>query len=121
MSAPDFRLEANWCLDTDGDRRHYLLEARTDGVRIGLAHGWFAPGDRLILEKIEVDRRLRSKGCGTALIECLRAKARDEACDRLVIRGVRAANHRAIRLYESLGARRQQGSGDLQDYVLAPP
>ena len=121
LSIPAFRIDPNWCFYIEGERRHYLVEARVDGATIARAHGWFAPGDRLILEKIEVDARMRSKGCGTALIECLRAKARDEHCGELVIRGVRAANHGAIRLYESLGARCLPRDGDLQDYLLAPP
>ena len=121
LTRPDFQIDANWRFDTEGARRHYLIEGRVDGSTIARAHGWFVPGDRLILEKIEVDPRMRSKGCGTALIDCLRTKAREEGCETLVIRGVRAANHRAIRLYESMGAKPAPAGSDLQDFLLSPP
>ena len=71
--------------------------------------------------KIELDRAHRSQGYGTALIDLLRVKAREKQCRELVFQGVRAANKRAIKLYESLGAVAARTSDDLYQFVIAPP
>lgn len=114
-------LKANWQYEQSGARQHYLIEAWLDGQRAGRAYGWFEPGGRFVLEKIELDRAHRSKGYGTAVIELLRAKARERGCTEFVIQGVRVANRRAIRLYESLGAVPQPTSSQLVSFVIAPP
>lgn len=120
MNTP-LQLKANWRFEESGARQHYVIEAWLDGRCAGRAHGWFERGGRFVLEKIEMDRAQRSKGYGTAVIEQLRAKARDKECREFVIKGVRLANHRAIRLYESLGAVRMPASDTLCDFVIAPP
>ena len=116
-----FHVNADWHYEADGLRQHYLLEACVGGRVRGRAHGWFAPGQQLVLEKIEIDGTHRSQGYGSALIETLRAKARDVACSELVIRNVRASNTGAIRLYEALGAVASAGADDMVSFVLSPP
>jgi ribosomal protein S18 acetylase RimI-like enzyme len=74
-----------------------------------------------VVVKIELDKAHRSRGYGSAVIRQLRAKAREKGCRELVFQGVRAANRRAIKLYESLGAVAVRTSGLLCDYVVAPP
>lgn len=55
------------------------------------------------------------------MIEQLRAKAREKQCEAFIIQGVRAANLRAIRLYESLGAKPVQSDSGVYAYVISPP
>lgn len=114
-------LRADWQYEDAGDRQHYLVEAWVDGARAGRAHGWYEPGGRFVLEKIELERAQRSRGYGSAVIEQLRRKARAEGCVELVFQGVRNANRGAIRLYESLGAVATPPSDGLRDYILSPP
>lgn len=121
MTPAPLHLKANWRLEQHGPRLHYLVEAMLDGRRAGLAHGWFEPGGPFVLEKIEIDPAQRSKGHGSAVIARLRDKAREQACTEFVIKGVRAANDGAIRLYESLGARALPMSDDLRTFVISPP
>ena len=102
-------------------RQHYTIQAWLGRELVGRAHGWFEPGARFMLEKVELAPRHRSKGHGTALIEVLRAKARESGCTEFVFHGVRAANHGAIRLYESMGARGVPKSDELLDFVITPP
>lgn len=118
---PQLHLEADWRFEESGQRRHYVIEAMLDGVLAGRAYGWFEPGGQFVLEKIEVERAQRSKGYGTRVIEQLRAKAREKDCREFVIKGVRASNVRAIRLYESLGAKGVPTSAHLLSFVIAPP
>lgn len=118
---PPLRLKADWSYEIHGPRRHYTIQARLGKALVGRAHGWFEDGGRFLLEKVEMDARHRSKGYGTALIEALRAKARESGCTEFVFGGVRNANTRAIRLYESMGARRVHKADDLLDFVIAPP
>ncbi|WP_133499061.1 GNAT family N-acetyltransferase [Cognatilysobacter terrigena] len=115
------QLAADWRFEESGPRRHYVIEALVDGKLAGRAYGWFEPGERFVLEKIEMDKGQRSKGYGTRVIEQLRAKAREKECREFVIQGVRANNTRAIRLYESLGARALPSSTQLVTFVIAPP
>lgn len=119
-TAGAFRLVAQWHYEIHGRRRHYLVEAYLDDACVGRAYGWFELGRQLVLQKIEVDDAVRSRGCGTSIIAKLRTKARRAGCPDLVIAGVRASNRGAIRLYESLGARRVDAPGPLQTYVLTP-
>lgn len=121
LNDPALRLEADWHLDADGPRCHYVVEAWLGRARIGRAYGWFEPGAEFVLEKIEVNAARRSKGYGTSIIECLRAKARECGCQRLVIGGVRADNRGAIRLYEALGAVPLARASTLRTYVISPP
>lgn len=121
MKHAELHLDANWLYEESGQRKHYVIEARLGGRRTGRAHGWFEEGGAFVLEKIEVDRSQRSKGYGSAVIEQLRAKAREKRCNEFVIQGVRAANRRAIRLYESLGAKPVQTRAGVFSYVISPP
>jgi len=121
LKASVLQLKADWHFDESGPRRHYVIEAWLDGRRAGRAYGWFEPGADFVLEKIEVDRVHRSRGYGSAVIGQLRAKAREMACREFVIKGVRAANTRAIRLYESMGARPVRTSDTLLSFVISPP
>ena len=115
------RLKSNWHYEVTANRQHYVVEAWVGNERGGRAHGWFEPGARFVLEKIEMTRPHRSKGYGTFLIEELRAKARENGCTELVIQGVVATNRRAIRLYESLGATGTPASEELRAFVFSPP
>jgi ribosomal protein S18 acetylase RimI-like enzyme len=114
-------LRADWHYEQDGPQQHYVVEAWVDDELAGRAHGWLEAGGRFVIVKIELDRAHRSQGYGSALIELLRAKAREKNCRELVFQGVRAANRRAIKLYESLGAVAQRTSDDLYAFVIAPP
>lgn len=114
-------LKSDWHYEESGQRQHYLIEARVDGRVRGRAHGWFEPGGKFVLEKIEMDPAQRSRGHGSALIARLREKAREKHCTELVFKGVRASNGGAIRLYESMGAVPVRTSEALVDYVIAPP
>lgn len=121
MTHSELHLSANWRYEESGERQHYVIEAWLGGQRRGRAHGWFENGRRFVLEKIEMDRSQRSKGYGTAVIEQLRAKAREKGCQEFVIQGVRSANRRAIKLYESLGAKPLQTDAGVYTYVISPP
>lgn len=118
--AGPFEFEADWEYEVHGRRRHYVVEARLDGAFAGRAYGWFEPGRQLVLQKIEVEEAVRSRGCGSAIIALLRGRARRARCTELVIAGVRPSNRGAIRLYESLGARCIQDGGALRSFVLTP-
>ena len=115
------QLKANWHYERSEERRHYVIEAWVENELGGRAHGWFEPGARFVLEKIEMTRPHRSKGYGTFLIEQLRTKAREHGCAELVIQGVLATNRRAIKLYTSLGANCVPTSEELRECVIAPP
>ena len=121
MNDPGLQLRANWQFEESGPRQHYVVEAWLAGKRAGRAYGWFESGGPFVLEKIEVDRMHRSRGYGSAVIEQLRAKAREQECREFIIKGVRAENLRAIRLYESMGAVAVQTSEHLRSFVIAPP
>ena len=121
MTSSALQLKANWQFEESEQRQHYVIEAWLDGRRAGRAYGWFERGGQFVLEKIEVDRSQRSRGYGTAVIEQLRAKAREKECREFVIKGVRDANRRAIKLYESLGAVPVQTSEHLYSFVISPP
>ncbi|GGZ52823.1 hypothetical protein GCM10008101_02420 [Lysobacter xinjiangensis] len=121
LKANVLQLKADWQYEESEHRQHYVIEAWLDGELAGRAYGWFQPGAEFVLEKIEVDRAQRSRGYGTAVIEQLRAKAREKGCREFVIKGVRAANTRAIRLYESMGAQPVRTSDTLISFVIAPP
>lgn len=119
---PDaLELKANWRYEEDGARWHYLVEARVARRRCGRAYGWYEPGGRFVLEKIELDPAQRSRGYGSSLIETLRAKARELGCSELVFQGVMASNAGAIRLYESLGATAVPTAEGMFAFVLSPP
>lgn len=111
----------DWHYERAGSRQHYVAEAWLGGRFVGRAYGWYEDGSRLVLEKIEVEEAFRSQGHGAAMIEVLRQKARDAGCVDFLIKGVRADNARAIRLYESLGARASGTPGALIDFVVSPP
>ena len=121
LKTKQLHLEADWRFEESGQRRHYVIEALVDGKFAGRAYGWFEPGERFVLEKIEVDRPHRSKGYGTQVIEQLRTKAREKGCREFVIQNVRASNSGAIRLYESMGAQAVPSSAHLLSFVIAPP
>ena len=121
LNASVLQLKADWHYEASGQRQHYVIEAWLDGRLAGRAYGWFEPGADFVLEKIEIDSAQRSRGHGTAVIERLRAKARETGCRDFVIKGVRAANIRAIRLYESMGARPVRTSDTLISFVISPP
>jgi GNAT superfamily N-acetyltransferase len=121
LKTGSFRLKADWHYEKSGERQHYVIEAWIENELGGRAHGWFQPGSRFVLEKIEMTRPHRSKGYGTFLIQELRAKARENGCVELVIQGVRATNRRAIKLYTSLGASSVVTSDDLREFVISPP
>lgn len=121
LNTQTLHTRADWRYELSGSRQHYLIEGWIDGVCIGRAHGWFEPGARFVIEKIEMDRAHRSKGYGSALIEQLREKAREAGCSEIAFLNVRAANRGAIRLYTSLGAVAVERPGQLYDYVIAPP
>jgi ribosomal protein S18 acetylase RimI-like enzyme len=119
---PDpLHLTADWQYGQDGPRQHYTIQAWLGRQLAGRAHGWFEPGGRFVLEKVEMDPRHRSKGYGSALIAALRAKARESGCTEFVFGGVREANAGAIGLYESMGAHGIPKSDGLLDFVIAPP
>lgn len=114
-------ITAEWNYGIDGLRHHYLVEARLGLEICGRAHGWFENGGRFVLEKIEIDPAERGRGYGSAVIELMRMKAREEQCSELVFKGVRTANEGAIRLYRALGAQGVPASDGLLDFVLSPP
>lgn len=121
LKASPLQFTADWHYERSGRRQHYLIEAHVDDEFVGRAHGWFEPGSRFVLEKIEMTPRHRSKGYGTALIGELRAKAREKDCSELVFQGVRSANRGAIKLYRSMGAHAVPRPGDLYEFVISPP
>ena len=121
MKATPLQWKTDWCFEQSQQRRHYVIEPWLDGRRVGRAHGWFESGERFVLEKIEIDSRQRSRGYGSTVIERLRQKARDEGCRELVINNVRASNHRAISLYEAMGAKAVPLSSSLCAFVISPP
>lgn len=121
MKTSHLQLKADWRFEESEQRRHYLVEPWLDGRRVGRAHGWFEPGGQFVLEKIEIDSRQRSRGYGSTVIEQLRQKARDKGCRELVINNVRASNHRAISLYEAMGAKAGPVSEALCAFVISPP
>lgn len=114
-------LDADWEYEQDGDRQHYVVKALIDRKLVGRAHGWFEPGARFVLDKIEMAHGHRSKGHGTAVIEMLRAKARAAGCTEFVLQSVQVSNRRAIKLYESMGAVAGVAVDGLGEYVIAPP
>ncbi|KAF1725043.1 hypothetical protein CSC76_12760 [Pseudoxanthomonas mexicana] len=121
LKATPLQWKTDWCFEQSQQRRHYVIEPWLDGRRVGRAHGWFESGERFVLEKIEIDSRQRSRGYGSTVIERLRQKARDEGCRELVINNVRASNHRAISLYEALGAKAVPLSSSLCAFAISPP
>jgi ribosomal protein S18 acetylase RimI-like enzyme len=118
---PPLRLTPDWQYEQHGARHHYTIQGRLGRQVAGRAHGWFEPGGRFVVEKIEFDPRHRSKGYGTAMIETLRTKARESGCTEFVFGGVREANALAIKLYRSMGAHAVPKSDGLLDFVIAPP
>ena len=110
MKATPLQWKTDWCFEQSQQRRHYVIEPWLDGRRVGRAHGWF-----------EIDSKQRSRGYGSTVIERLRQKARDEGCRELVINNVRASNHRAISLYEALGAKAVPLSSSLCTFAISPP
>lgn len=121
MKAKQLHLKTDWRFEQSEQRRHYVVEPWLDGCRVGRAHGWFEPGERFVLEKIEIDSKQRSRGYGTTVIEKLRQKARDKGCRELVISNVRSCNHRAIALYEAIGAKAVPTSESHYAFVISPP
>lgn len=121
MNPSPLQLKADWQYDQSGARQHYVIEARLDDRHAGRAYGWFEAGGRFVLEKIEMEPAQRSKGYGSAIIEQLRAQARERGCTEFVFQGVRTANRRAIKLYESLGAVPQPTSPELVSFIITPP
>ncbi|TCZ78545.1 N-acetyltransferase [Lysobacter sp. N42] len=121
MKSKPLQVSASWRYEESGERQHYLIEIWLGGHRAGRAHGWFERRGPFVLEKIELERAQRSKGYGSAVIEQLRAKAREKECPEFIIRGARANNLRAIKLYESLGARPVETALRLFDFVISPP
>ena len=121
MKANDLQMKTDWRFEESEQRRHYVIEPWLDGRRVGRAHGWFEPGESFVLEKIEIDSRQRSRGYGSTVIEQLRQKAREKACRELVINNVRSSNHRAIALYEAMGAKAVPLSASLCAFVITPP
>ena len=121
MKANHLQLKTDWRFEESQQRRHYVIEPWLDGRRVGRAHGWFESGESFVLEKIEIDSRMRSRGYGSTVIEQLRQKARTEGCRELVINNVRSNNHRAISLYEALGAKAVQLSSSLCTFAISPP
>ncbi|MGY4516918.1 GNAT family N-acetyltransferase [Lysobacter sp. HA18] len=121
LQSRDLQFRADWHFEESEERQHYVIEPWLDGVRIGRAYGWFSTGGKFVLEKIEVDSAKRSRGYGSAVIEQLRLKAREKGCMEFVIKGVRMSNHRAIALYEAMGAKPIQTSDTLLSFVISPP
>lgn len=121
MTNSDLLLKANWAYGQEGARSHYLVEAWLSEVLVGRAHGWFEPAGTFVMEKIELDEAVRSKGYGSAMIEALRLQARVSGCSELVFKGVRPDNHGAMRLYAALGATQRATPDGLYSFVLAPP
>jgi len=121
LNVPSLRLKANWNYDAFGNRQYYTLQAFVGRERVAHAHGWFETAGRFAVEKIETSPRHRSLGYGSTMVEAMRVHARECGCLEFAFQGVRRENLRAIRLYESLGARTAPGAGDLLDFVIAPP
>ena len=88
---------------------------------VGRAHGWFEPDSAFVIDKIEIDRRHRSRGYGSEMISALRSKARSVRCKEFVFRRVMPDNLRAIGLYQSLGAKAFETTTHAFDYRLSPP
>ena len=83
-------------------RRHaWNLVVRVDGAIRAFIFNWIVV-DELHLLNIAVDPPLQGQGLGGHLLDWLLAEA-DRADLRLVSLEVRAANERALRLYESRG------------------
>jgi len=121
LIASSLQLKADWHYGRSGERHHYVIQAWVKNRLGGRAHGWFQPGSRFVLAKIEITRSHRSKGYGTVVLEELRAKARQCGCSELVFQGVRADNSGAIKLYTSFGAKPVPTSGNLCDFVVPLP
>ncbi|WP_133480001.1 GNAT family N-acetyltransferase [Cognatilysobacter segetis] len=121
LNTDTLRLKADWQYEQHGRRQHYTIQAFLGSALVGRGHGWFEPGGRFLLEKVEMTPRHRSKGYGSLVIEALREKARASDCTEFVFHGVRPANRGAIRLYESLGAQGIAKPDGLMDFVIAPP
>lgn len=119
--ATQLRVQSDWRYEVVGARQHYVIEGWLGDALAGRAYGWFEPGSRFMLEKIEIDDRYRSMGYGSLLMEALRTHARESGCVAFDIGGVRAANTRAISWYESMGALPTESSGALRSFVIAPP
>ena len=121
MKATPLQWKTDWCFEQSQQRRHYVIEPWLDGRRVGRAHGWFESGERFVLQQIEIDSRQSYRENRRTEIERLRQKARDEGCRELVINNVRASNHRAISLYEALGAKAVPLSSSLCAFAISPP
>jgi len=89
-----------------------LLVAEKGGVVVGLAawtlvHELYSAEAGLYLSDLAVDRAVRGQGVGKALIEGVKAWARDHGVRKLGW-DVWHANHTAKRFYEAVGATRSE-------------
>ncbi|MBS0227015.1 MAG: GNAT family N-acetyltransferase [Proteobacteria bacterium] len=114
-------LKSDWNYAVSDNRCHYLVKAVHRNRVIGRAHGWFSPNSLFVLQKIELNQQHRSRGYGSAMIQELREKARNQNCSSFIFSEVQRSNTRAIRLYESLKATPTDCSGEVCAFVLTPP
>ncbi|MBP6534000.1 MAG: GNAT family N-acetyltransferase [Arenimonas sp.] len=114
-------LKPDWHFERDGQRQHYTIQAWQQGQMVGRAHGWFEPDSAFVIDKIEIDRRHRSRGYGSEMISALRSKARSVRCTEFVFSRVMPDNVRAIGLYQSLGAKAIETTTHAFDFRLSPP
>lgn len=121
LNIPPLLIKTDWQYERSGARQHYVIEAWVYNQRAGHAHGWFEPGVRLVLEKIEITRSQRSRGYGTEMIEQLRLKARETGCREVLVQNVRAGNSGAIKLYASMGGVPVQTAEEMYSFVITPP
>jgi ribosomal protein S18 acetylase RimI-like enzyme len=121
LKSETLELKPDWHFERDGQRQHYTIQAWQQGQMVGRAHGWFEPDSAFVIDKIEIDRRHRSRGYGSTLISALRSKARALRCKEFVFSRVMPDNVRAIGLYQSLGAKAFETTTHAFDYRLSPP
>jgi ribosomal protein S18 acetylase RimI-like enzyme len=86
---------------------HHLLLAEVDGVPAGFVTGVEIAhpdkGVELLIYELGVDEAFRRRGIGSALVEALKALARDVGCSGMWV-SVEQGNDVAAALYRSTGA-----------------
>jgi GNAT superfamily N-acetyltransferase len=101
---PDEAYEQTWRRLLDGTELHGL-GARIDGALVGIAHYFFHPtfwsAEACYLQDLFVDKTLRGRGAGRALIDGVARAARDRGATRLYWH-TKEDNARARVLYDKV-------------------
>ena len=97
------------------------LHAHIGTEKVGEATCYFEPGKPFTIETIKVCSQHRSRGYGSKMIDFLRMEARKSSCTKFVFHGVDDNNHKAIALYDRLGATKGISRSGKTDYEISPP